>query len=118
MITAKQYAEILNQFLEEVGEEDVNKAIKAFIGLLKKNNDLRLADKIIEEYQNAGIKQVRVTSAKRISESAKKELQKLGDVKEGVDTSLIGGIKIRIGDTFIDGSIRQTLENLRSTLFK
>ncbi len=116
MTTPKQYAEILDQLLEEVGEEDTEKAIGAFADLLKKSNDLRLADKIIEEYRNQGVKRVYVTSARQLSGEMKEELRKLGDIEKKIDKSLVGGVKIRIADTLIDGSIKSTLENLKAKL--
>lgn len=114
MITPKQYSEIFDELLEEVGEEKENEAIGSFVGLLKKNSDLRLADKIIEEYQRMGAKRVRVTSARALPEMLKKELKRFGEVEEKIDPSLIGGAKVRVEDTLIDGSVKNILARLKS----
>ncbi|MFQ6675827.1 MAG: ATP synthase F1 subunit delta, partial [Fidelibacterota bacterium] len=38
------------------------------------------------------------------------------DMKTKVDSRLIGGIKLRIGNTFLDGSVSNRLERLRDSL--
>lgn len=109
----QQYSQILYKLLEQTKEENFGEAIKAFINLLKKNNDLKLADKITEEFLSYGEKEVYIESALSLSDKIKKEFEKMGKVREKIDKSLIGGIKVRIGDTLMDGSVKGELEKLK-----
>ena len=45
-------------------------------------------------------------------------LGKSTELKINVDPSLIGGIKLRVGNTFLDASIQNQLENMRHSLLK
>ncbi|MCH7495583.1 MAG: ATP synthase F1 subunit delta [Candidatus Marinimicrobia bacterium] len=55
-----------------------------------------------------------------LTDSVKKALEKSFDkdvrIESTVDPSIIGGIKLRIGNTVIDGSVRGSLTRLRETL--
>ncbi|MFQ6616452.1 MAG: ATP synthase F1 subunit delta [Fidelibacterota bacterium] len=43
-------------------------------------------------------------------------LKKRVDLKKEVDPQLIGGVKLRIGNTFLDGSVSNRLERLKDSL--
>ena len=122
-MTPRNYAIILYELISELKEENLDKTVRVFVGMLKKNNDLILGGKIIREFEDyqkekIGIKKIYITSGKELSEGFKKELALLGEVKGKVDSSLIGGVKIMIGDTLIDGSISTRLEKLKLTMTK
>ena len=55
-----------------------------------------------------------------LTDSVKRSLEKFFDrdviIESTVDPSIIGGIKLRIGNTVIDGSVRRSLTRLRETL--
>ena len=55
-----------------------------------------------------------------LTDSVKKSLEKFFDkdviIESTIDPSIIGGIKLRIGNTVIDGSVRGSLARLRQTL--
>ena len=55
-----------------------------------------------------------------LTDNVKKALEKFFDknviIETTVDPSIIGGIKLRIGNTVIDGSVRGNLTRLRQTL--
>ena len=77
-----------------------------------------------EQYsKDQGRLEVLVTTATRLDEPAVATLQdKLNeafdatvDLKLNVDSSLVGGTVIRIGDTVYDGSIANRLERIRTT---
>lgn len=78
--------------------------------------------KVLEE--RAGIVAAQVVSARPLSDSEKKDLQKNAEQLTGkkvslnfeVNQDIIGGVVTTIGSTVYDGSIRTKLENLRQQL--
>jgi F-type H+-transporting ATPase subunit delta len=125
-ITPKQYAISLYETTKNVDKFKVEKRIENFVDILKKNNDLSLADKIINEYNKyhrdlRGISKIEVTSSDKLdSETLNKIIQKFKnqiEVEEKIDKSLINGIVIKINDdVLIDGSVRRKLEDLKKSL--
>lgn len=68
--------------------------------------DLITAQEVSEEEVN--------TLAQKLSASTGKTVH----LKQTVDPSLIGGVKIRIGDQIIDGTVAKKLEMLKSQLLQ
>jgi len=76
--------------------------------------------------KNSEVIKVQITSASRLSDneihriSSKivNNIQKKVDIKTKIDTSIIGGIKLRVGNTLIDGSIYSHLQKMRDTLIQ
>ncbi|MBI3864286.1 MAG: ATP synthase F1 subunit delta [Planctomycetia bacterium] len=97
-----------------------------FLRVLARHDRLQLVSLIlaqaeIEMERRAGIKRVQVISAQPLSEAT---LQKIRDrmaqtlsatpiIEAAVDPSLLGGMRIRVGDTVYDGSLRARLNQLR-----
>ena len=52
----------------------------------------------------------------RLEAALSKALSKRIDVKVIIDSSVMGGVVARVGDTVIDGSVRHRLEKLREVL--
>ena len=82
---------------------------------------LILAQAEVETERRDGKQRIQVTSAQPLSESA---LGKIRDqlardlsitpiLETAVDPSLLGGVRIRVGDTVYDGSLRARLTQLR-----
>lgn len=124
-ITPYQYAIFLYEITS--GKQDIKKNIKGFIGILAKNNDFGLIDKIIKEFEAygkkmKGIYDVEVTSAKPLESAAKKQiigsLKNYGkiEVKETVNPGLIAGLTLTVGDMMVDGSLGRKLAELRRAL--
>ena len=99
---------------------------EAFSQVLKRHRGLKQADKIIKifnsyYYEQIGRVEIEVTSAEALAEETRHQivnrLEKFfGNkiiLREKVDLSLIGGLKLRYGDTVIDGSLKNRLELLR-----
>jgi len=118
----KQYAQALFESLKE--EKDVDSIFKNFCSILLRNNDLKLLSKIIEKIEEIdkeerGVVEVKLASTKKLEQEIIEKLRKLiknAEIKEEIDPSLIGGLKIQIGDLLIDGSIRAKLNKLRQSL--
>jgi F-type H+-transporting ATPase subunit delta len=125
-ITPKQYAISLYESTKNVDKDELDRRIKNFVCILKKNNDLSLADKIIQQYskyyrKKRNISKVEITAPNKLNQeelnSILKKVSKQIEVEEKVDKSLIGGIIIKIdNNTLIDGSVRRKLEDLKKKL--
>ena len=77
------------------------------------NIHLILANK--ELYAN----EIEITSAESLDEELKQNLAKKLDcsLKINIDSSMIGGIKLRKGNTIFDNSISSQLNQLKKTLY-
>ena len=127
-ITPKQYAISLYESTIKIDKIQAEQRIENFVEILKKNNDLSLADKIIEQYykyyrDQRNISKIEVTSAEKLNpELLNKIIQKFQkqiEIKEIVDESLIGGIILRVDDNLlIDGSVKKKLKNLKKSITK
>ena len=53
---------------------------------------------------------------RRLAEALSRNLDKQVEVKVVVDPAVIGGVVAKVGDTVIDGTIRNRLDQLRETL--
>lgn len=125
-ITPKQYAISLYESTKNVDEVEIEKRIKRFIDILKKNNDLSLVDKIVDKFHECYRKERNISKIE-ITDSAKmdpailnKIIHKFSnqiEIEEKTDKSLIGGMVIKINnDTLIDGSVKRKLKELKKSL--
>jgi len=99
--------------------------------LLMENGHMMLLGEVIKHFdylldKNSEVIKVQITSSTRLSDdevqqiSSKIEnkIQKKVDVKTKTDTSIIGGIKLRVGNTLIDGSVFSRLQKMRDALIQ
>jgi F-type H+-transporting ATPase subunit delta len=97
--------------------------------LLVNRGRLRIGGDIFQQYialldAHQGVERAKVIAAVPLTDQDRETLSSgLGKVVERkvviedkIDSSIIGGFIARIGDSLIDGSIRQRLESLRKTL--
>ena len=125
-ITPKQYAISLYESTKKVDELEIEKRIKKFIDILKRNNNLSLIDKIIEKYyehyrSERNISKIEITSNEKIDPEILNKIihkfKKQIEIEEKIDESLIGGMIIKIDDSLlIDGSIKRKLEELKKNI--
>lgn len=54
----------------------------------------------------------------RIAEEAGRSLGRQIDLTASVDASLLGGVQLKIGDMFIDGSVKRRLQAMKSQLHR
>ena len=126
-MTAADYAQALFEAVQETKPDDHDKVLDNFVKILADHGHLGLLEKIEEEYrrlerQAKGIREVELTAAR--TGIADKELLKdlnriVGEkieVKKKVDEGLIGGVVIRVGDTLIDASVKNSLESLKKKM--
>ena len=101
------------------------------IVLLIENGHMLLYGEILKRFdylldKESKVVKVRITSSsilsddevQRISSKIENNIQKEVEVKTETDESIIGGIKLRVGNTLIDGSIHSRLQKMRDTLIQ
>lgn len=97
--------------------------------LLESKGRLKLANDISQQYNelldfHRGVEHAEVIAAVTLMDEDREAIsRRLGEIVEHkvvidaqVDSSIIGGFIARLGDTLIDGSIRQRLETLKKSL--
>tara|TARA_B100000029_G_C17198316_1_gene823365 strand:+ start:201 stop:749 length:549 start_codon:yes stop_codon:yes gene_type:complete len=99
--------------------------------ILIENDDSSLIAEIIDKFinfvnSNSNMRNIYITSSNQFSDSYKEQIS--NDIKSkfninesslttfSVDKSIIGGIKIRIGNKIIDGSIATKLQKIKRSL--
>lgn len=143
VIQAINEVENLKEYLDHLlipakdKKEQISKIFAGQISSVTLNFLLMVIDKkrevymelIVEEYkdladESRNIAKAHLVTAKEVSEQEVKELAaklsastgKTVYLKQSVDPSLIGGVKIRIGDQIIDGTVAKKLEMLKMQL--
>lgn len=123
-VSAKNLAQVLL--------ESENLSMRDFVAFLAKNRMLGSVNEIIKQYEMLYDKkhnsiEAKITVTEHLSEHkntelrhALKEKYKVDNVRltEKIDKRLIGGMKIQVGDTVYDSSIRNTLRQLETQLLK
>lgn len=103
----------------------IDEVIEQFIVFLAQEQMLSKIDYIIKEFvdyakEQAGIAQLKITSARSLSESEIKKIAKhFGDkaeVEVKVDKSLLGGVKVKSKNTILDASLRTQIQRLEKKL--
>lgn len=111
--------------LNEIFGNKVQEVTIRFINLLARKGRSNLLPQIVKAFiqkynEYAGIIEIEVVSARALSESQKQALHKAleervnkkVDMSIAQDSSLKGGLTVRIDDTVIDGSVKHKLEEL------
>ena len=123
--TPKQYAQALYKATSALKGEILDVALTAFASILKRERALARVDKIMTEYvayakEQAGEATLKVTSSSELSASSKKTLATIfgqdSEIEETIDPSVLGGLKVRRGDTVYDATVRTQLATLRKQL--
>lgn len=131
-ISAKKYARVLYEATKDLDKEAASKALVNFVKILARNRHLKLAERIMAEYQEysniqEGIVEAEVTVARALSSASKEALKnklkknqaaKEVVLKETVDKNLIGGMIIKINDTVLNASLKNNLNLLKQSLVR
>ncbi len=129
-ITNKQYAQSLYEVVSQSEDDNVKVVVKNFVKVLIKNNDLGKIEKVITEFEKIwnlkqGVLEGEITSARELKDETMELLNgqivkllgaKEVNLKNKVNKDILGGFVARLGDTVIDGSVKNQLQNLRSRL--
>jgi len=121
-------SQVANLFVSLSGEPG-NQELTSFIGILAENERLDVLTQIQEIYEqlkskDEGVKEAVISSAFPLNDAQLKNLMsqleshfssKLQPLVE-VDATLIGGIKVAVGDQVLDASVRGKLDAMATAL--
>ena len=101
-----------------------NKLIIEFLTIIIEQNSSKYLVQIIDRYlvmakKELSSNEIEITLAENLDEELKQTLmQQLNcTLKVNIDSSIIGGIKLRKGNTIFDNSISSQLNQLKKTLY-
>lgn len=126
VIDAKEKARVLTQ---SFGGNCQELALHVLLLLVRKRREALLPELVkqfkVLQMQDRGLEPVTITTAQPLSDEDLRKMvarlehvfQKKFDVTQKVDSQLIGGVRIMLGDRRIDSSISGRLEDLSRTLF-
>jgi F-type H+-transporting ATPase subunit delta len=118
------------EFIDLVLKDYFSQELKQFLKLIieKKRAAIlvNILDYLIANYSREEVIPVQLKSAypldaeatEKIESALERKLQKKLQFSVGLDKNLLGGVCVQIGNTFIDGSLKGRLEELRSELKK
>jgi len=129
-ITVKQYAQGLYESLKDKTEAEIKLVIHNFVGVLAKNNNLKLSSEITTAFREIWDKEegqldVELSSARTLNKESKETIldylkERLGvsrvNLTEKIAPSLIGCFILRYGSRIIDGSLKNNLFKLRNKI--
>lgn len=124
--TDKIYAETLYSALENKKEDKIDAVISGFLNILKQKGLIGRADKILREFekiynQKNNIAVLKIKSIAPLDDATVKKLAvKLGvkdyETEASEDKNLLGGIIAQYGDTMVDMSLKNYLNQLKQSL--
>ena len=101
------------------------------MALLIENGHMNLFGEVVKRFdylldKDSDIIKVQITTAtklstdevQRISSKIESRVQKKVDVAMETDSSILGGMKLRIGNKLLDGSVSNRLQKMRDTLIQ
>lgn len=119
------------ELVEKIFDDEISKVLLNFFKLLVDKRRERFIEPIAEKYielmnQKNELLEVEVKSAVELSSQnkgqLKEKLEKVTDkeveLQIEVDSSLIGGLVLKIGDKVVDGSLAKHLEVMKNDLTK
>lgn len=129
LLQSKQQPQALKEnVLKEIGQRaQLGSGLAGLVDALAANGDLALLPDVIHAVLKITRDEIviaRVTTARPLDAAQEKDLQeRLQDkfnkrvrLKIQEDPELLGGLKVRVGDTVIDASLRGRLDRLRDQL--
>ncbi|MBP9718275.1 F0F1 ATP synthase subunit delta [Candidatus Gracilibacteria bacterium] len=127
-ITPRKYAQALALMVAENGLEKDKNLIQNFLKMLQRRKQMKLLPKIMkmfeaEWYKSQGVVQMQVQYPEKFPDSVKefeKQMNAQFDNKVSIaatpSSAISGGLKVKIDDTLIDGTIEAKLQKLTHNL--
>ena len=130
-ITRRVQVQDKMNMLKNILGDKISDIVMDLMVLLMENGHMMLFGEVVKRFdylkdKDSEIIKVQITSSsilsddevQRISLNIENKIQKKLNVKMDIDTSLMGGIKLRVGNTLIDGSVSNRLQKMRDTLIQ
>lgn len=124
-VSAKQ----LGDLLVDIGKTKFNTECRNFLSMLAENDRVSVLPEISRSFeqlkaQHEGVLEANIVSAFEMDEEQLKKLvadlerkfKRKIEAKVQVDSELIGGVKVEVGDEIFDASIRGKLEAMANAL--
>ncbi len=120
-----QFAKALYEITKDLPKDNLPEVMAQFVLILQKNNKLKKADFIIEEFINYskkrnGIKTIELESAVKLEPATINKIKKIfgekSEISEKINKELLGGIKIKVDNLIYDASLKTQLGKLKKTL--
>ncbi len=120
-----QFAKALYEVTKDLPKSNLPEVIEQFVLILQKNNKLKKADYIIEEFINYskkqdGAKMVEIETARKLDHTVLAKLKKTfgekSEITELVNKDLLGGARIKVDDMIYDASLKTQLAQLKQAL--
>lgn len=129
MLTKRLSSNLKKDILLSIFKNVLNESEVDLVVYLMQGIDLRYIKPITEKYKklisdSRGNIDVHAVTAKKLSDIDLTELEKkinskingLVTISNTVDKHILGGIKLKVGNTLIDGSIKTKLDKLRQSM--
>lgn len=125
-------ADVKKEIINKVFSGQVKKDIVNFLKLLIDKGRIKFLPVIFDEYiklvdKKRSVLNMTISSSSELEDSQinlikEKYMKKYGatsaKINVEIDKNLIGGVKVKIGDKVVDGSIKGRLESLKSLIVK
>jgi ATP synthase F1 delta subunit len=131
-VSINQYANTLLELTDGKTEQEISAITEKFAAALKKDWQMKNADKIIEKFSQIyntkhGIVEAQTITKEKITDDEIKKIKSY--IKEKyfakeiiinniIDKNIKGGIIIKVGDEVLDGSVAAQLKRLEKELVK
>ena len=131
LITRRVQVQDKINMLKNILGDNISNIEMDLMVLLMENGHMMLFGEVVKRFdylldKESKVVKVQITSSsilsddevQRISSKIENNIQKEVEVKTETDESIMGGIKLRVGNTLIDGSIYSRLQKMRDTLIQ
>ena len=131
LITRRVQVQDKMNILKNILGDNISNIEMDLLVLLIENGHMMLFGEVVKRFdylleKESKLVKVHITSSsilsddevQRISSKIENNIQKEVEVKTETDASIMGGIKLRVGNTLIDGSIYSRLQKMRDTLIQ
>ena len=131
LITRRVQVQDKINMLKNILGDNISNIEMDLMVLLMENGHMMLFGEVVKRFdylldKESELVKVHITSSsifsdnevQRISSKIENNIQKEVEVKTETDASIVGGIKLRVGNTLIDGSIYNRLQKMRDTLIQ
>ena len=131
LITRRVQVQDKINMLKNILGDNISNIEMDLMVLLMENGHMMLFGEVVKRFdylleKESKLVKVHITSSsilsddevQQISSKIANNIQKEIEVKTETDASIMGGIKLRVGNTLIDGSIYSRLQKMRDTLIQ